>query len=67
MLIGGKPDYDIRSNPKKLDVYIKDPKIDEVHAHIFCRKYPDGNVFIAKDVSDHNNPDTSGLWVQLPD
>ena len=65
-LIGGKPGYDMKENPSGINVYIQDPKMSEVHAHIFCRRYPTGNVFILKDVSDHSNKDTSGIYVQLP-
>jgi hypothetical protein len=66
ILIGGKPDYNLEKNPKGLSIYLEDPKLDEVHCHIFCRKYDTGNQFIIKDLSNHNNPDTSGVWIQMP-
>lgn len=39
--------------------------MDQVHARIFCRKMDHGNQFILKDVSNHDYPETSGVWVQL--
>jgi len=67
-IIGGKPDYDVANNPKNLTLYLKDPKIDEVHARIFCRKYEDYNRYIIQDLSNHEeNKEASGIWIQLPD
>ena len=63
-LIGGKPEYNQKNNPLNLTMYLEDPKLDEVHAHIFCRRYEgDHQQFIIKDLSDHHNVDSSGIWV----
>jgi len=62
-IIGGKPDYDINQNPKNLTLYISDPKIDEVHCRVFCRKYPDINRYIIQDLSNHENKEASGVWI----
>ena len=40
-IIGGQSHYDVVKNPKNLSIYIEDPKMDEVHARLFCRKYAD--------------------------
>ena len=40
-IIGGQPHYDVVKNPKNLTIYIEDPKMDEVHARLFTRKYPE--------------------------
>ena len=40
-IIGGQPHYDAVKNPKNLSIYIEDPKLDDVHARIFSRKYDD--------------------------
>lgn len=65
-IIGGRPDYDVQNNPRKLTLYIEDPKLDDVHAKVFCRKYSEGNQFILKDMSDHRNKEACGVQVQLP-
>jgi hypothetical protein len=50
-------------NPKNLSIYIEDPKMDDVHARLFSRKYEDQEQFIIQDLSDHSKPETSGLWI----
>lgn len=65
LIIGGNLEYDLDKNEKNLNVYIQDPKLDEAHARIFCRRYPRGNMFIVKDISDPSFK-YSGVQVQLP-
>lgn len=66
-IIGGKPGYDIKANPKNISIYIEDHKIDEIHAKFYCKKIGDAGQFIVQDLSNHMNPETSGIHVQLPD
>ena len=39
--------------------------MDPVHCHVFCRKIDGANQFIVRDVSDHTNELTTGVWVEL--
>ena len=41
--------------------------MDDVHARLFSRKYEDQEQFIIQDLSDHSKPETSGLWIQVPE
>lgn len=54
-------------NPYNITIHIEDPRIDSRHMRVFCRRMHYGNQFIVKDLSNHDNPDTSGIWVQLGD
>ena len=65
IIIGGKPEYDLKKNEKKINLFIQDPTIDESHVRFFCRKYKNQTLFIVKDLSNHNNFN-SGVHVQLP-
>lgn len=50
---GGKPHGSKKEVPKNVTIYLEDPKLDQRHLHIFCRKRGVQNQFIVRDLSDH--------------
>lgn len=60
-------EVNMNKNVNNITIHIEDPRIDHCHMRVFCRRMHYGNQFIVQDLSNHENPETSGIWVQLMD